>query len=1240
MAKIIGFTLKFEGTDVALKNITDLEMAQKALNEQLKKTSDDTAYEELNADLIKVKASLAAARKEQADMVRQMEAAADGAGSYRKLNAELVKLRSEFKQLSAAERNGAIGKDMIKNIQALDRELKDIDASIGQFQRNVGNYPEFVRTAITSAIPGLGELQGAISNVGEAGGKTGKLLGTAFAVFAAGGIAYAGITTLSRLSAEVNNLRGQVQQLTGESSKAVDENTARLMAISDTYGYSQENLLRAVNAASKHLGLTMGETLGYVEKSLLAGADIGQEFLDQIREYGIQFKASGATAEQFFAIVTKGSREGVFSDKMPDLVKEFGLRIREQTKSTKVALVNAFGDVFAKDLLERVDTGKTSTIQALSEIAKKMKDTTIPISNLGAVLADVFAAPGEDAGGIEMIVKTFADMDLTLDSLIDTESEYVQQQRRRLEANKELASAEIELATAIAGTKDLETGLIEIKAKMLSILARVIDFVIKNKEVLIGAAAGYAAYRISLIQATTATQLFSSVLKAIPFVAIGAALTAIIGAVTDFNSEIEDSVDTTEILSRNMKQLNDNYAAEKMSLENLFGALNEANKGRGDKSAIITEIQSKYGAYIGNINLETAGQEELMVAYNNANRAIVNQLVTKQKEVAVQEVFNKLTERTTALNAVRLEQQAELAKNGGVLSIVGAAGQGRVDELRGVMGGIEGEIQVLRDQMAQVGREFDGVAEQIFSGLSQDAFNALTGSFDKTAQATRRAAAATDDGTKKNKEHITTLDSLRAALEKMEAQLLKLKGTPNAIPKELLDGITKTKEQIKELQAEIDKLMGVRKAGPDTVLPGRALNLAPTEAEARREMDAIIKQYQSAKAIIELNEKQITRSIAGQRANREKTQVVADRQTLQARKMALIQEIEAIEAAISEINIRVKIDGITEEERAKLMQQRQELLDQLNEVGNQQAEGMNNDMMGRLEMFQSYLSQSLGMIEQFYAAQDQMRIDDADREIASRNDRIAALQAQLSTTTTIEQQAIQARINYEAAKIRELEKRKAEIEKEGARRRKGIAIIESIINTAVAVTKVIANPILAGIVGAFGLAQTALIAAQKLARGGQLGKVPLNGGGMIDGPSHAGGGVRFAFAGRPYEAEGGEAVIVNGPERYVLNKRTIADPRLRAAASRLNVMGGGVPFLADGGSLGRIPAPFMPIAATTAAPDMTGLLAGMMQQMEQRTAALLNVVANLKVTLNTNELERHQAQKTVTNKVITLTDAS
>lgn len=63
------------------------------------------------------------------------------------LGAQLAQLKAEYRGLSKAQRESAEGKELLKNIQQLDEAVKEADYSLGDHQRNVGNY--------VSALTGL-----------------------------------------------------------------------------------------------------------------------------------------------------------------------------------------------------------------------------------------------------------------------------------------------------------------------------------------------------------------------------------------------------------------------------------------------------------------------------------------------------------------------------------------------------------------------------------------------------------------------------------------------------------------------------------------------------------------------------------------------------------------------------------------------------------------------------------------------------------------------------------------------------------------------------------------------------------------------------------------------------------------------------------------------------------------------------------------------------------------------------
>lgn len=113
--------------------------------------------------------------------VKQSNAAA---GSYDELNQMLGQLRDGYRQMSAEERKGAVGQETLVRIKQLDKELKGIDAEMGNFQRNVGNYAEaFKGMTIVSqgAYNGFHAAAGALNLLGLQGSETADFMNKAAA---------------------------------------------------------------------------------------------------------------------------------------------------------------------------------------------------------------------------------------------------------------------------------------------------------------------------------------------------------------------------------------------------------------------------------------------------------------------------------------------------------------------------------------------------------------------------------------------------------------------------------------------------------------------------------------------------------------------------------------------------------------------------------------------------------------------------------------------------------------------------------------------------------------------------------------------------------------------------------------------------------------------------------------------------------------------------------------------------
>lgn len=76
-------------------------------------------------------------RRELANQIKLEQAAT---GSIDEMSQALARIRTIYRSLDEGERGSTFGQNLLKNIQALDTKIKELDASMGVHTRNVGNY--------------------------------------------------------------------------------------------------------------------------------------------------------------------------------------------------------------------------------------------------------------------------------------------------------------------------------------------------------------------------------------------------------------------------------------------------------------------------------------------------------------------------------------------------------------------------------------------------------------------------------------------------------------------------------------------------------------------------------------------------------------------------------------------------------------------------------------------------------------------------------------------------------------------------------------------------------------------------------------------------------------------------------------------------------------------------------------------------------------------------------------------
>lgn len=138
--------------------------------------------------------------------------------------------------------------------------------------------------------------------------------------------------TISQISSALGGYArsmAQTAQLTGLSGDELRELRGAAQAFATTFGADFCETMQAVNSLAKGFGITAQDAMHLVQDGMGSGANANGQFLDVLKEYPRYFKEAGISAEAFVAITTNAARQGVFSDKGVDAIKEANIRLRE-----------------------------------------------------------------------------------------------------------------------------------------------------------------------------------------------------------------------------------------------------------------------------------------------------------------------------------------------------------------------------------------------------------------------------------------------------------------------------------------------------------------------------------------------------------------------------------------------------------------------------------------------------------------------------------------------------------------------------------------------------------------------------------------------------------------------------------------------------------------------------------------------------------------------------------------------
>lgn len=479
---IIRYKEKIDQLKASIKDLQQQEKDKTITTNEMK-----VQTEAINATIKEYRYNVRTLQKEIQNNVRTEN---EQEGSLKQLRAQLSNATKAYDEMSRAERESSKGQEMQEHIQDLIEELKEAEEATGRFQRSVGSYYDSMMKAADDLQnteffgfdvvddTGIGKVMEMGKSVEDLRVKFGALKKTALSLLtnpyflAMAGVAGVGMAfkwwyDYNKGLMEATRLTQQFTGLTGDEMKSVRN---EVLAVSNTFGLEFTETMQSANTMSKAFGISVSESLKIMQDGLVSGANANGEFLDTIKEYPRYFKEAGLSAEEMVAISTQATKEGIFSDKGVDTIKEGNLRLREMTTATAAAL-DGIG-ISSKQVQKDLQDGSKTTFQVMQEVANKLKELPQSSAAVGSAIANIFGGPGEDAGlaYIEML----GDIELDMDKVKAKSGDIAKAQEDELNATKELQDAMASLFDYTGG------GFETMKAQLSTIAKKSLTAVIKG----------------------------------------------------------------------------------------------------------------------------------------------------------------------------------------------------------------------------------------------------------------------------------------------------------------------------------------------------------------------------------------------------------------------------------------------------------------------------------------------------------------------------------------------------------------------------------------------------------------------------------------------------------------------------------------------------------------------------------------------------------------------------------------
>ncbi|MGD2199907.1 phage tail tape measure protein [Lysinibacillus fusiformis] len=172
---------------------------------------------------------------------------------------------------------------------------------------------------------------------------------------------------------EVTNSLARVRQ----NMKNIDNGelgkvTSSAMLLAKTFDGDVNEVTRGTNNMMEAFGISADKAFDLFTAGGQRGLNFSNEMFDNVAEYSSLFGTMGYSAEEYFGIMERGAKAGVYNlDYVNDVMKEFQIRVKDGSKSTDETFSAMSKSTF--DLWESFNRGEATVAEVASAVTAELK---------------------------------------------------------------------------------------------------------------------------------------------------------------------------------------------------------------------------------------------------------------------------------------------------------------------------------------------------------------------------------------------------------------------------------------------------------------------------------------------------------------------------------------------------------------------------------------------------------------------------------------------------------------------------------------------------------------------------------------------------------------------------------------------------------------------------------------------------------------------------------------------------